>query len=77
MSKANKELTKITPQLLSYVDMCTKNTTIAPELYKKYDVKRGLRDLDGKGVIAGLTEISEIQSFEEKDGKDSIEIFDI
>lgn len=70
MSKANKELTKITPQLLSYVDMCTKNTTIAPELYKKYDVKRGLRDLDGKGVIAGLTEISEIQSFEEKDGKE-------
>ncbi|MGM9665362.1 MAG: citrate/2-methylcitrate synthase [Eubacteriales bacterium] len=70
MSKANKELTKITPQLLSYVDMCTKNTTIAPELYKQYDVKRGLRDLDGKGVVAGLTEISEIQSFEQKDGKE-------
>ncbi len=70
MPKANKELTKITPQLLSYVDMCTKNTTIAPELYKQYDVKRGLRDLDGKGVVAGLTEISEIQSFEQKDGKE-------
>ena len=33
------------------------------ELYKKHNVKRGLRDLDGKGVLTGLTEISEINSF--------------
>jgi citrate synthase len=30
------------------------------ELYQKFDVKRGLRDINGKGVVAGLTEISEI-----------------
>ena len=70
MSKVNKELTKITPQLLSYVDMCTRNTTIAPELYVEHDVKRGLRDLNGKGVVAGLTEISDVQSFKVIDGKE-------
>ena len=36
---------------------------INPELYTKYQVKRGLRDISGKGVLAGLTRISDIQSF--------------
>lgn len=36
---------------------------IRPELYRKYDVKRGLRDLDGKGVLVGLTEIGEVHSY--------------
>ncbi len=67
MPTAKKELTKITPQLMSYVDLCSSNTTIDPALYIKYDVKRGLRDLNGKGVVAGLTEISEIQSFKENE----------
>lgn len=43
-------------------DLCVKNDKIDPELYTKYDVKRGLRDIQGKGVVAGLTEISEICS---------------
>lgn len=38
------------------------------ELYEQYDVKRGLRDKNGKGVLCGLTEISEVTSWEEKDG---------
>lgn len=38
------------------------STIISPNHYEKYDVKRGLRDLNGKGVVAGLTEISEINS---------------
>ncbi len=33
------------------------------ELYQKYEVKRGLRDISGKGVLAGLTKISEIHSY--------------
>ena len=41
---------------------------INPELYGKYDVKRGLRDINGKGVLAGLTEISEVRSSVLKDG---------
>ncbi len=36
---------------------------IDPALYTKYDVKRGLRDINGKGVLAGLTEISEIYAY--------------
>lgn len=36
--------------------------SIAPELYTQYDVKRGLRDLNGKGVLAGLTNISDVRA---------------
>ncbi len=42
---------------------------IAPELYEEYDVKRGLRDKDGKGVLCGLTEISEVSSRGIVDGR--------
>jgi citrate synthase len=63
MATVKKELTKITPQIMSYVEMCSSTTLIEPEMYIKYDVKRGLRDVNGKGVVAGLTEISEINSF--------------
>ena len=38
------------------------------ELYRKYEVKRGLRDVSGKGVLVGLTEISEIISYLIQDG---------
>ena len=54
--------TKITPEIVDLASLCTKNGDIDPELYSKYDVKRGLRDINGKGVLAGLTEISEIIS---------------
>ena len=39
------------------------STLIAPEYYEQYDVKRGLRDIKGNGVLAGLTEISDVISF--------------
>ena len=42
---------------------CEQNGSIDTDLFAKYDVKRGLRDLNGKGVLAGLTEISEIISY--------------
>ena len=45
------------------------NSRIDPELYTKYDVKRGLRDLNGKGVLTGLTNISEIVSTKTVEGK--------
>ncbi len=60
---------EITPELLDLASLCEKNSQIEPELYAKYDVKRGLRDLNGKGVLTGLTEISEICSSKEVDGK--------
>ena len=54
---------------LSQMGRTVKNDTISDELFKKYMVNRGLRDINGKGVLTGLTNISEINSFEEKDGK--------
>lgn len=39
------------------------------ELYTRYEVKRGLRDIDGKGVLAGLTRIGEVHSYIISDGK--------
>lgn len=53
---------KITPEILELTNLCTKNSTIDPHLYTKYDVKRGLRDISGQGVLTGLTEIAEVRS---------------
>ncbi len=44
------------------------NYQIPTDLYTKYDVKRGLRDLDGKGVVAGLTTISQVSASREENG---------
>lgn len=60
---------QITPDILAMSALCSKNGCIDQELYTKYDVKRGLRDINGKGVLAGLTEISEIISSKTVDGK--------
>ncbi len=42
--------------------ICRENNAIAPDLYDQYGVKRGLRDKNGNGVVAGLTNISKITS---------------
>lgn len=65
------QYSEITPELLKLSKLCTDVSQIDPELYYKYDVKRGLRDLNGKGVLAGLTEISEVHS---KDIIDGVEV---
>ncbi|MCQ2434373.1 MAG: citrate/2-methylcitrate synthase [Oscillospiraceae bacterium] len=50
-------------------ELCKENYQIDPELYAKYDVKRGLRDINGKGVVAGLTNISQIIPGKEVNGQ--------
>lgn len=60
---------QVTPQIEKLADMCVGNGRIDPELYTKYEVKRGLRDINGKGVLAGLTEISEIVSYTVEDNE--------
>ncbi|MDR3765834.1 MAG: citrate/2-methylcitrate synthase [Butyricicoccus sp.] len=50
--------------------LCKQNSRIDSKLYQDMDVKRGLRDLDGKGVVAGLTNISEIISKKVVDGRE-------
>lgn len=54
------EFSKITPELQRLADLGSRHFTIDPSLYGKYDVKRGLRDINGKGVLVGLTEVSEV-----------------
>lgn len=49
-------------------DLCVASDTIPEELFRKFGVNRGLRDLDGKGVLTGLTTISKILSFKNIDG---------
>ena len=65
----NHIFSEITPEIIEYSDLCVKNSYIEPSLYKKHQVNRGLRDLDGNGVLTGLTEISEIQAYVFEDGK--------
>ncbi len=45
-----------------------KQFRIDPSLYDVYNVKRGLREKGGKGVLTGLTEIGDVHSFEVVDG---------
>ena len=47
----------------AWADTIQTEQRIDPTLYSKYDVKRGLRDINGKGVLAGLTEISEVYAY--------------
>ena len=57
------------PQIHALAQKMTHNSVIDPDLYSKYNVKRGLRDLDGKGVLTGLTDISTITQNKLVDGK--------
>lgn len=49
-----------TPEIERLAALCEKSNVIDKELYTEYDVKRGLRDVNGKGVLAGLTNISDV-----------------
>ena len=59
----------ITPEIEELALKCETNNQIDKELYTKYEVKRGLRDLNGKGVLAGLTNISDVCASKIVDGK--------
>mgnify|MGYP004432990405 CR=1 FL=1 len=67
MSKFNM---KVTPEIEKLTQICRENDKLDLSLYGKYDVKRGLRDLNGKGVLAGLTQISNVQATKIVDGKE-------
>jgi citrate synthase len=56
-------------ELEKYINLAKEGSRVEPEMYSKYQVKRGLRDLDGKGVLVGLTEIGEVNAAIEIDGK--------
>ena len=66
---ARDDLFEVSPQIRVLTQLCREHSTIDTQLYTKYDVKRGLRDINGKGVLTGLTEISDIVSSKTVDGK--------
>ena len=71
MTKSLSEsLFEVTPKIQQLAALCEKNNSIERELYTKYDVKRGLRDLNGKGVLAGLTNISDVCAKKIVDGEE-------
>ena len=59
-----------TPEIVELSKLSETADQIENDLFIKYDVKRGLRDLNGKGVLTGLTRISEIIAKEVVDGKE-------
>ena len=62
--------TKVTTEIENLTQMCVDHSSMDVSLYGKYDVKRGLRDINGKGVLAGLTQISNVQAVKVIDGKE-------
>ena len=54
---------EITPAIMAQKEQWERKNYIDPRLYKEYNVKRGLRDEDGRGVLTGLTRVAEIQSY--------------
>lgn len=59
---------EITPEIIRLAGMSEQAGIIDTDLFTKYDVKRGLRDLNGKGVLAGLTNISDVRASKIVDG---------
>lgn len=59
---AKRDFSAITPEILKLSELCAQNSVINSELFVEHKVYRGLRDLNGNGVLTGLTEVSEIQS---------------
>lgn len=63
------EYSMMTPEIEDLASVCMEHGQIPTGLYDQYHVLRGLRDVNGKGVLAGLTDISTITSSKEVDGK--------
>lgn len=69
MTHINGNYSDITPEIDILAQKMTANSTIDTNLYSIHNVKRGLRDIDGKGVLTGLTDISTIIQNKIVDGK--------
>lgn len=58
----NDSISKITPEIIHLAEMSKNAGIIEQDLFTKFDVKRGLRDVNGRGVLAGLTNISDVRA---------------
>ena len=72
MSSLKRSMMELDPkrdkEFDEFVKYCMTSGVINQNLYVEYDVKRGLRDSDGKGVLTGLTEISDVNAYDMVDG---------
>lgn len=66
---ANNPYSEITPYIYDLAEKSCGANGIKPEMYNEYNVKRGLRDIKGRGVLTGLTEISEVLSTKTENGE--------
>lgn len=64
-----KDYSAVTSEVRALADLCCADDRIDPSLYVEHKVNRGLRDLNGNGVLTGLTEISEIKAKQQIDGQ--------
>ena len=69
MKKINS---KITPYIRNLSEISNNNNNIQPDMYMEHNVYRGLRDLNGNGVVTGLTEISNIKAKEKNQNGESV-----
>ncbi len=66
-----RNFSEITPYIKELAKKSGSNNHIVPDMYSKHQVNRGLRDLNGKGVVTGLTEISKVKAKEiDKEGNE-------
>ncbi len=65
MAQFEKFFTSTMPKIKKWSVLAEESTLIDDTFYERYDVKRGLRDINGRGVLAGLTDISDVVAFEE------------
>ena len=61
---------KVTPEIERLTEVCKEHSSLDLSLYGKYDVKRGIRDINGKGVLAGLTQVSNVKATKIVDGQE-------
>ena len=69
MVNGKNAFSEITPEIKELEKICKNNSSIDPKLYIEHKVNRGLRDINGKGVLTGLTEISEVNGKREINGE--------
>ena len=69
MNTISNEYSMISGEVKNLCEKCKQNSQIDPSLYGKHNVMRGLRDLKGKGVLTGLTDVSEIRQNKIVDGE--------
>ena len=74
MPSVGMGLTPVSEQLYDGMNRVDK---VPPELYTRFDVKRGLRNADGSGVLVGLTTISNVHGYNKVDGRVEPDVGDL